>query len=143
MAWNPSPKVADCREIARKWGKKHQVIILALDRDAGTVEMATYGETKALCNDARRLGDAAWDGVMVNFDPEDQAITQNNVNVRWLIERLDRVHDALCQDKNGSWQQRADQVVEAAERIANPSHQPPPNGGRLDGVVGIPNQEKA
>lgn len=26
---------------------------------------------------------------------------------------------------------------------ANPSHQPPPNGGRLDGVVGIPNQEKA
>ena len=24
-----------------------------------------------------------------------------------------------------------------------PSHQPPPNGGRLDGVVGIPNQEKA
>lgn len=25
----------------------------------------------------------------------------------------------------------------------NPSHQPPPNGGRLDGVVGIPNQEKA
>jgi len=26
---------------------------------------------------------------------------------------------------------------------SNPSHQPPPNGGRLDGVVGIPNQEKA
>jgi len=30
-----------------------------------------------------------------------------------------------------------------ASHDPNPSHQPPPNGGRLDGVVGIPNQEKA
>ena len=31
----------------------------------------------------------------------------------------------------------------AANRRArlNPSHQPPPNGGRLDGVVGTPNQK--
>lgn len=61
MAWNPSPRVADCREIARKWGKK-QVIILAID--ATNMEMATYGETKALCGSAKILGDAAWDGVM-------------------------------------------------------------------------------
>ncbi len=45
MAWNPSPKVADCREIARKWGGKHQVIVLAIDCAAGTLEMATYGHT--------------------------------------------------------------------------------------------------
>jgi len=32
---------------------------------------------------------------------------------------------------------------EYADCRSNPSHQPPPNGGRLDGVVGIPNQEKA
>lgn len=63
MAWNPSPKVADCREIARKWGNKDQVIVLAVDRKAGTLEMATYGETKALCSEARRLGNAAYAAV--------------------------------------------------------------------------------
>ena len=63
MAWNPSPKVADCREIARKWGHK-QVIVIALNQDDGKIEMATYGETVALCSDAKRLGDAAYDAMM-------------------------------------------------------------------------------
>lgn len=63
MAWNPTPKVADCREIARKWGHQ-QVIVIALNADACKIEMATYGETKALCADAKRLGDAAYDAVM-------------------------------------------------------------------------------
>lgn len=70
MAWNPSPKVADCREIARKWGGKHQVVIIAIDRAAGTIEMATYGQTKALCNDAKRMGDAAYDAVMNSYEDE-------------------------------------------------------------------------
>jgi len=67
MAWNPSPKVADCREIARKWGSKQQVIILAIDRNAGTFEIATYGETKTLCADAKRLGDAVYNAVMESY----------------------------------------------------------------------------
>jgi hypothetical protein len=61
MAWNPSAKVADCREIARKWGKR-QVIILALDGE--TLQLVTYGETPRLCAEAKRLGDAAYDAVM-------------------------------------------------------------------------------
>lgn len=67
MAWNPSPKVADCREISRKWGHKHQVIILALDRNKGTLQLATYGETKALCADAKRLGELAYQSVFDNY----------------------------------------------------------------------------
>lgn len=67
MAWNPSPKVADCREISRRWNNKDQVIILAIDRSTGTVEMATYGKTKELCAEAKRLGDAAFDAVMENY----------------------------------------------------------------------------
>ena len=67
MAWNPSPKVADCREIARKWGHKHQVIILAIDRNKGTLQLATYGETKALCADAKRLGMLAYQSVFDNY----------------------------------------------------------------------------
>ena len=61
MAWNPSPKVADCREIARKWGKE-QVIILALDGD-GRLGMATYGHTPQLCACAKVLGDVAFDAI--------------------------------------------------------------------------------
>lgn len=69
MAWNPSPKVADCREIARKWGKQ-QVIVLAVDPVAGTLEMATYGQTKKLCAEASRLGNAAWKAIMDNYEDE-------------------------------------------------------------------------
>ena len=61
MAWNPSPKVSDCRTIARKW-KRDRVIILALDDR--TMEMASYGETKRLCDDAKKLGDVAYDAIM-------------------------------------------------------------------------------
>ena len=63
MAWNPSPKVADCRHIARKW-RKQQVIILAVDVNAGTLEYASFGETKRMCDDAKRLAEAAYAAVM-------------------------------------------------------------------------------
>ena len=62
MAWNPSPKVADCRDIARKWGMK-QVIVIGLNRDNGNMDMATYGETKALCTETKSLGNAAYDAL--------------------------------------------------------------------------------
>lgn len=58
MAWNPHPKVADCRTIARKWGKD-QVIILAINTKENTIEYASYGQTKALCDQARRIADQA------------------------------------------------------------------------------------
>lgn len=62
MAFNPSPKVADCREIARKWGNQEQVIILAIDGE-GRMQMATYGRTSKLCSVAQALGNAAWKGI--------------------------------------------------------------------------------
>lgn len=63
MAWNPSGKVKDCRRIAEEWGDKDQVIIIALDRRLNTIASATYGKSKALCTEAKRLGDAAYDAV--------------------------------------------------------------------------------
>jgi hypothetical protein len=57
MAWNPSPKVADCREIARKWGVE-QVIIFGIDKDGG-LAMATYGATMILCACSEKLGNVA------------------------------------------------------------------------------------
>jgi len=61
MAWNPHPKVADCRDIARKWGKE-QVIIIAID-GAGRLDMATYGQTMKLCGCAKQLGDTAFNAI--------------------------------------------------------------------------------
>lgn len=70
MAWNPEPKVADCREIARKWGNKDQVIILAVDRKANTLEYASFGATKELCGQAKRLADRAFEAVSASISVE-------------------------------------------------------------------------
>lgn len=67
MAFNPSPKVADCRDIARKWNKP-QIIILAVDPIAGTLEYASYGESKAHCDEAKRLADVAYQAIMVKYE---------------------------------------------------------------------------
>lgn len=51
MAWNPSPEVQDCREIARRLGYK-QVIVIGIKPEQGTFSVVSYGETKALCDNA-------------------------------------------------------------------------------------------
>ena len=61
MAWNPSPKVSDCRTIGQKW-QKQMVIIIAIDDD-GAIEMASFGETKRLCYCAAMLGNTAWEAI--------------------------------------------------------------------------------
>lgn len=73
MAWNPEPRVADCREIARKWNGKKQVIIIAIDND-GRIDMATYGETKQLCTVAKVLGDIGLDAINKFIQMVDRAI---------------------------------------------------------------------
>ncbi len=67
MAFNPSPKVADCRDIAKKWNKP-QIIILAVDPIAGTLEYASYGESKAHCDEAKRLADVAYKAIMDKYE---------------------------------------------------------------------------
>ncbi len=62
MAWNPSPKVSDCRDIARKWNVD-QVIILAINQENQTLEYASYGKTKTLCDQTKRLAEAAFEAV--------------------------------------------------------------------------------
>lgn len=56
MAWNPSPKIADLRELARKW-KYNQIIVLAINTTTGTFETLSYGETKYLCDRAKKIND--------------------------------------------------------------------------------------
>lgn len=66
MAWNPSPKVAAARDIGKQF-RKPQVVVLMIDQDAGTLEFASYGETRELCAEARKIGDAAFDAVMAHL----------------------------------------------------------------------------
>lgn len=66
MAFNPSPKVAAARDIARQF-KKTQIVVLLIDQDAGTLEYASYGETKELCKEAKILADVAYDAVMAKL----------------------------------------------------------------------------
>ena len=70
MAWNPSPRVADCRKIARKWGF-NKVIIIALENDKGQATAVSYGKTKAMCADAERLSGVAFEAVFKAFDPSE------------------------------------------------------------------------
>lgn len=60
MAFNPSPKVADARALAEKWGMT-RVIVLMIDDEAGTMEYASYGKDKRLCGQARKVADACFD----------------------------------------------------------------------------------
>jgi len=50
---------------------------------------------------------------------EKQRLKQLEINCRWLVDITDRIHDALCPGQYGTWQERAKQAVEAAERLAS------------------------
>lgn len=56
MAWNPSPKVADLRELSRRWGYD-QIVVLAINKSTGTFETVSYGETSSLCNSAKKINE--------------------------------------------------------------------------------------
>jgi len=67
MAWNPSPQVAAARDFGKKFGK-NQVIILHFDKD-GRVGYASYGETKSLCDNTKKIADKIFDWLMDDLSP--------------------------------------------------------------------------
>lgn len=48
------------------------------------------------------------------IDIEHDASEQMSRNVKWLIEQIDTIHNNLCPDHHGTWQQRAEQAVLAS-----------------------------
>ena len=62
MAWNPSPEVAAARDFGNKFGFD-QVIILHRNSRTGFIGYASYGRTKALCEDAETLADRAFEAM--------------------------------------------------------------------------------
>ena len=84
-----------------------------------------------------KASSAAKNGLVLNIGSRQYPIRASIVN-RYRAEVLSAFG---LSGSHGLGKEKED--GEVFLRIANPSHQPPPNGGRLDGVVGIPNQEKA
>jgi hypothetical protein len=41
---------------------------------------------------------------------------QHVVNTRWLMDKIDQIHDMLCPDHLGTWQQRAEEIVRVVKR---------------------------
>ena len=60
MAWNPSPKVAAARDFGEKFKAKQVIVLFVTEDKMGVV---SYGRTRALCNDAKRLGDRVYDAL--------------------------------------------------------------------------------
>ena len=46
----------------------------------------------------------------------ERRINQLGINCRWLIDMIDQIHEALCPESSGTWQMRAEQAVEAADK---------------------------
>lgn len=63
MAFNPTPTVAVARDFAKTYSKK-QVIILHLDDEH--LGYASYGTTRALCDDAAELADVAYKAILAH-----------------------------------------------------------------------------
>jgi hypothetical protein len=60
--WNPSPEVAAARDFAKKFGHE-RVVIVHVNHATGKMGYVTYGLTRELCNDTKRLGEAAYNAV--------------------------------------------------------------------------------
>ena len=68
MAWNPTPEVAVARDAARRLKAKQAVIVYI--RADGAFGMASYGETKALCEQAGKLGDHLFETTLSFYENE-------------------------------------------------------------------------
>ncbi len=60
MAWNPSPEVAVARDAAKRLNNARQCVVIYIT-DAGQIGYASYGRTKALCDEMKIIADAAYD----------------------------------------------------------------------------------
>lgn len=62
MAFNPSPKVAAARAVAKQFDQD-QVIVVMLNYKENTIQTVSYGRTKRLCDAAAGLANAAYEAV--------------------------------------------------------------------------------
>ena len=57
--------------------------------------------------------------------PDNDRIKQLELNCKWLIDKIDVIHDALCPEKTGTWQGRAQQAANAAVYLSRAEGEAP------------------
>ena len=62
MAFNLSAEVSVARDFGKKFNRE-TVIILSVDPSDGRLRYASYGETKKLCDEAKKFGDIAMEAI--------------------------------------------------------------------------------
>lgn len=55
------------------------------------------------------------------WTPDVTTIIQMRANFNFLMDCIEEIHDALCPEKCGTWQMRAEQAVAAAKALASNS----------------------
>lgn len=48
-----------------------------------------------------------------------EASEQITLNDGWLRDRIDEAHRILCPERSGTWQQRAQQIIDAAKEVVD------------------------
>ena len=69
MAWKPGPEVAAARDAAKALGADRCVVIYTTP--SGQCGMASYGETKKLCDRTKPIGVKLHRDAMEYFDEDD------------------------------------------------------------------------
>jgi hypothetical protein len=57
------------------------------------------------------------DYIEVITDLQDQ-LSQSRINERYLLHAIEAIHGSLCAGQSGTWKQRTEQAVTAAQAIA-------------------------
>jgi len=60
-------------------------------------------------------------GDMINIEDLSRQVAQLGINCRWLIGKIDTIFYALCPNKIGTWQGRAEMAAQAAVEFAQRS----------------------
>lgn len=72
MAWNPSPEVQVARDVASRLGllgKSHvRQVVIIYTTDDEQLGMVSYGKNKALCDQAKLLGDKLYQRTIEHFE---------------------------------------------------------------------------
>ncbi len=80
---------------------------------------AAGNDTEMNCQSVNSGLPAVRSTAWVDADENRHRMEQLELNARWLREQIDAIHEALCPDQNGTWQQRAQQAVTAAQKASN------------------------
>src|SRR3990172_9483959 len=119
------------REVYEKY-KHHDPVFMDSDFCGGTYSGAVIHALWKAVRQHVALEDLKKEfGLFPEFDKVRN--TQMDVNFKFLLESIDKIHEYLCPDRIVTWQDRAGQAVEAARELSAKMRNQAPKKGDNDG----------